>query len=117
MAGTRKYRRKSNGQFAGSGGGTVTTTGRSGGFASASHRANVAAVKAARIHTRSLVKKGVKIAVTGAAIGGVSAALAASSGNKHKGELSAVLAKEAKQGVNTQLLRQKARRQALGLKP
>lgn len=67
MAATRQYRRQSNGRFAGSGGGTVTTTGRSGGFASAAHRANVKQRVATRAYRKALVKRGVKIAATAGA--------------------------------------------------
>jgi glutamate synthase domain-containing protein 3 len=65
MAGSRTYRRNRNGQFASKG--TVVTTGRAGGFANASHRANVANKRAAKAHRNALVRKGVKIAATGAA--------------------------------------------------
>lgn len=43
MAGTRAYRRDSHGKFAGSGGGSMTTYGKAGGFANASFRARASA--------------------------------------------------------------------------
>lgn len=71
MAGTRSYKRNRSGQFASSGSATVTTVGKSGGFASATHRANVANTKAARAHRKVLAKNGVKAAVVGGAAAAV----------------------------------------------
>lgn len=63
MAATRQYRRNSRGRFAGATTGTVITTGRAGGFASAAHRANVSNKRTAAAHRRALVRKGVKVGV------------------------------------------------------
>jgi hypothetical protein len=75
MASTRGYRRNNRGQFASSGG--KVTIGKSGGFASASHRANVAASRAQKARNRSLARKGAAVALLGGA-----AAVAASRGAK-----------------------------------
>jgi hypothetical protein len=99
MAGSRQYRRQSNGRFAGSGGGTVTTTGRAGGFASAAHRANVAGMRAAKAHRQALVRKGVKVAAASAAIGGATvlgSRLGSPTKTTNKGSLIATIAKGAK---------------------
>jgi hypothetical protein len=101
MAGTRKYRRKANGQFAGSGGGTVTTTGRSGGFASATHRGNVASKRAATARRKALVRNGVRYATIGvAAAGAASLASHAAGSSQYKSyktaERASTLASQAK---------------------
>jgi hypothetical protein len=64
----RQYRRRGNGQFASRGDtGAKVTTGRAGGFANATHRANVANSRKASARKNALVRKGVKVAATGAA--------------------------------------------------
>lgn len=91
MAGTRQYRRNSDGRFAGGGGGTVTTTGRAGGFASAAHRANVANKRATTARRKALTKKGVQIAGATLIIAG-----AARAGRKGGAPLGKTLVKGAK---------------------
>jgi len=72
--GQRQYRRNSRGRFAGAESGTKVTYGRAGGFASATHRANVASSRASKARRRALARKGVKVAGSAAAVGGLGAA-------------------------------------------
>ena len=68
----RSYKRNRKGQFASNG--TVVTTGKAGGFASAAHRTNVANRAAAVKRRKALIKNGGRVA-TAATILGASAYL------------------------------------------
>lgn len=78
--GQRAYKRKSNGQFAGGGGGqgTKVTMGRAGGFANSQHQQKAQAGKArvqrqamARAQRRIIIKKVVPVAVAYGAAGAI----------------------------------------------
>ena len=76
---TRKYRRDSNGRFAGSSGGTMTTTGRAGGFANARVRQQKA-TNAERAARRARRTKNMKV------VAGVAASVAAQAAVRKLGQ-------------------------------